>query len=80
MSQKRGRERGNGTGSVTKFENQKGQVRYRVRVTVSSYFDEVAMKHRCPLDLESKVETVGDLFDLWVEEYFASSYGKSVSL
>ena len=89
------RERGNGTGSVTKFENQKGQVRYRVRVTVSSYFDEVAMKpkivskslgvfkskaeaeavlaeyNKCPFDLESKVETVGDLFDVWSEEYFA---------
>ena len=89
------RERGNGTGSVTKFENHKGQIRYRVRVTVSSSFDEVSMKtklvskslgvfkskaeaeavlaeyNRCPLDLESKVETVGDLFDVWSEEYFA---------
>lgn len=95
------RERGNGTGSVTKIENRKGQPRYRVRVTVKTYFDEVTMKtkivskslgvyktkteaeavlaeyNRCPLDLESKVETVEDLYNEWSKGYFEKLKGDS---
>lgn len=41
-----GRQRGNGSGSVTKYKTSKGKVKYRVRVSVGSYFDEDTMSFK----------------------------------
>lgn len=89
-----GRQRGNGSGSITKVTDSKGRIKYRVRVTVSTYFDEDAIKTKSimkslgtyktkaeaekilsnyndsPYDLESKVKTVGDLYEVWSADYF----------
>lgn len=35
-----GRQRGNGSDSITKITDSKGRTKYRVWVTVSAYFDE----------------------------------------
>lgn len=95
------RKRGNGTGSIIEIKDRKGKTKYRVRVTVRTYFDEENMKprtiskslgvfdkrtdaeavlaeyNRCPLDLESKIATVEDLYNMWSEGYFQKLKGDS---
>lgn len=89
-----GRQRGNGSGSITKVTDSKGRTKYRVRVTISTYVDEDTLKtksvmkslgtyktkaeaekilanyNNSPYDLESKVKTVGDLYEVWSADYF----------
>ena len=41
-----GRQRGNGAGSVTKYKTPKGKIKYRVRISLGTYFDDKSMKFK----------------------------------